>query len=72
MRGRAATIRHLFTRRARSLDDLIIKACFWRSFSRAIGGDDLELQYLAEDAVHWFNDALLSDIDHMAAVYPGD
>jgi hypothetical protein len=58
--GRA--VKALFRCPARSIDDLKIKAHFWRSLSRTTGGKNIDLDYMIEDAVHWFSDAVISDL----------
>jgi hypothetical protein len=44
------------------LHDLQIKARFWRSFSHNTA---MELRYMADDVVHWFNDALVGDLERI-------
>jgi hypothetical protein len=47
------------------MEDLQIKARFWWSFSGANTQDASELRYQIEDAMPWFADALVADLERV-------
>ena len=60
-------IRDLFRRPARSIAELQIKAQFWGALCRRPDEDNIEIQYLIEDAIRWFNDAMVSDLKRLGS-----